>query len=87
MELAAPAAARCEQGLEELDGRGDDKGGVPVLSGKPVAVFLAIRIEVAVVFEDPFAHRLAKRIRCLLDDAQVGNGIDDAAHPVGPSMS
>ena len=86
MELAASAAARCEQRLEELDGRGDDEGGVPVLSGKPVAVFLAIGVEVAVVFEDAFAHRLAECVRRLLDDAQVGNGIDDAAHPVGASV-
>ena len=79
MQLAATTGAGGEQRLKQLDIGGHDQRCIPVLCRQTATRSFAVYIKVAMVFHDIiFAEDAAKHISGLLDDAGVGNGVDDA---------
>src|SRR5206468_9467338 len=67
-----------KQRLQKLDVGGDDNWSVPVLRRQPTSGSLLVRIKIAVMLDDLIAKYIAKDVGRLLDNAGVGNDIDDA---------
>ena len=92
VQLAAAGGAGGEEGFEELHVGGDDERRVPVFAGEARgAGFVGgIAFGLAVVFDDAFAAQrgedIAEDVGGLLDDAGVGNGVDDAPFAVGEGV-
>ncbi len=81
VQFAAARSACGKQRFEELHIGGDDDGRVPVFTGQAAgAVFAAgLGFGVAVMLDDRVTEDGAEDVSRLLDDAGVGNDVDDAA--------
>ena len=95
MQLAAAGGFRGVQGLKKLHGRGDDHRRVPVFAGQTAAArlrrFRVARfvgeLRLAVVFQNVFfSQNFRKDLGVLLDDAGVGNDVNNPFHPVADGM-
>ena len=91
MQLAAAGRFGGVKGFEELNVGGDYHGRIPVLRSQTALRRFVLRFEVAVMFDDrrwlDAGEDAAKNVRRLLDDAGVGNDIDDTFQVVPLSMS
>ena len=89
VQLAAARGFGGKERFEQLHVGGDDQRCVPVLAGQAAAggfVFFG-SVGLAVVFDQYLVaqglEHVTEHICCLLDDAGVGDGVDDAALAVG----
>ena len=89
VQLAAARGFGGKERFEQLHVGGDDQRCVPVLAGQAAAggfVFVGC-VGLAVVFDQHLVaqglEHVAEHVRSLLDDAGVGDGVDDAALAVG----
>ena len=83
VQLAAAFVFGGEEGFKELYVGGDDQGGIPVFGQKSVGFAVVFLREVAVVLEHAiFSQNLAEDACGLVDDAGVGDDVDDALFAV-----
>ena len=92
VQLSAARGFGCKQRLEQLHVGGNDQRRIPVFAGQTAARSFVLLggVKLAVVFDQHLITQqledLAEHIRCLLNDAGVGNGIDDTALVVRQRM-
>ncbi len=82
VQLAAARGAAGEQAFQQLHVGGDDQRGIPVFASQAgtSGFLLFVHLDIAVVLDDVLvAENATEDARRLLDDAGVGNGVDDPA--------
>ena len=90
VQLAATRGPAGEQTFEQLHVGRDDQRRVPVFAGQTGAgsFLLVVHLDIAMVFDDVFvAEDTAEDAGRLLDDAGVGDGVDNPAFAVTHRMA
>ena len=78
VQLAATAGAAGKQRFKQLHIGGHNNRCIPVFRCQTALSILSIGVEIAVMFHHTVAENVAVNIGGLLNNAGVGNGVNDA---------